>query len=135
LAEAGRGTARAHTYNLGLARTVLEVRLARGGPSRLGLGRRREHGRQLDGHLLGVARMRFPRLRVGTSSIEFLTWFDTTLTPPRPQQQKGLDSMTGPYYCKTFNPHVISITLTVYFFRRLLAIHRGFIGIYSNGAG
>ena len=57
------GAARARTDNLGLARLVMEVRLAGAGPSRLGLGRR-EHGRQLDGHLLGVAGMRFPRLRV-----------------------------------------------------------------------
>jgi hypothetical protein len=70
---------------VGLARLVTEVRRARAGSSRLGLGRRREHGRQLDGHLLGVARMRFPRVNVGTSAIEFVTWFDTTLIPPGTQ--------------------------------------------------
>ena len=82
LAEAGRGAARARTYNLGLARTVMEeVRLARARPSRLGLGRRRAHVRQLDGQLLRVAGIRFPRVNVGTSAPEFLTRFDTTLTP------------------------------------------------------
>jgi hypothetical protein len=45
------------------------------------LGGRREHARQLDGHLLRVVGMRFPRLNAGTSAIEFVTWFDTTLTP------------------------------------------------------
>jgi hypothetical protein len=78
------GAARAHTYNLVLARLVMELRLAPSGPSRLGLGCR-EHGRQLDGHLLRVAGMRFPRVNVGISAIEFVTWFDTTLIPLRTQ--------------------------------------------------
>jgi hypothetical protein len=80
------GAARAHTYNLGLARMVMEVRLARAGPSRSVLRGRREHARGgLMVTLLRVVRMRFPRLKAGTSAIEFVTWFDTTLTPLRAQ--------------------------------------------------
>jgi len=45
LAEADRGAARARTYNVGLARTVREMRFAQAEPSRLELGRCRGHGR------------------------------------------------------------------------------------------
>jgi hypothetical protein len=75
LAGAGRGTARARTYNVGLARTVMEVRLARVGPMRLELGRRRAHVRQLDGRLPRVA-----GIKEGVARVIFQTGSSTHLS-------------------------------------------------------